>query len=88
MAEPSEQAREAWDTSATSQDVINFGLSRTAFYFAKFGVACTMRDLSAMAQAIKGIRNIATRMEQFRRIKARHWTPAAPAHSKTETKTK
>lgn len=64
---------QTWPNTVTSQDVINFALQRMAFYAAKFAVGCTMQDNPAMVEAVKGIRNISTRMDQFRRTKETQW---------------
>jgi hypothetical protein len=62
-----------WPDTVTSQEVVNFALQRMAYYTAKFAVGCTAHDGPAMVEAVKGIRSISTRMDQYRRTQERRW---------------
>lgn len=75
---------EPFQSDTTSQDVINFALARFARQLSLWGLACIQRDEQAMIRAVAEIRNIAVRMDRFRRITVKRWQAAAPANSETE----
>lgn len=75
---------EVWPDAVTSQDVINFALARFARHAAKWGLACIQHDEPGMILAVAEIKNIATRMDRFRRITVKRWNAAASANPQTE----
>jgi len=75
-------APEVWPETVTSQDVTHFALRRFAFFVAKWGVAELMKNEAEMKECALGIVIIATRMEDFRRMRAKQWAAATAANSK------
>jgi hypothetical protein len=69
---------------ATSQDVINFALARFSRQLSLWGLACIKRDEDGMRRATAEIKNIAVKMDRFRRITVKRWRAAAPPNSQTE----
>ena len=78
-------AREVMPKDNTSLDVINWALGRTARVMAQWGLADLEKDSPAMLRFAQEIRQIATRMERYRRWKVKLWTAAASANSKPES---
>jgi hypothetical protein len=66
-------AREQWKENVTYLDVVNFSLERASRAISNLGLADLQRDEAAMIESIKAMRNIATRMDAFRRIRVKKW---------------
>jgi hypothetical protein len=77
-----------WTKRTTSQDVINFAQRRMSFLLAKFAMACTDHDDIRMVQAVKGMRGVSTRVDQFRRMVVREVLAADAAKSNKGRQTK
>jgi hypothetical protein len=73
-----------WENSATVAELREFAHQRLSTYIAAFEAAHDHKDDAMMQHAVRGIRQIATRMDQFRRVALRRWLAAAPAQTQAQ----
>ena len=72
-----------WDQNATYDEVRQFALRALADSLALFKFGHDWHSNEQMLRAVAGIRNVATRADQFRRLSLRRWSAEKPAQTQT-----
>lgn len=65
--------REKWLPGTTAHEVCSWACGEFGNLITVFVAASHQRNLERMEETIKGLRHIVTRIEAYRRMKARDW---------------
>ena len=84
MPDDEKPVPETWPESITIDDVTDFACDQFVKMLACFRANEGQRSSSGMEDNIKGLRNIATRLDQFRRMRVRQWNATPATQSQTQ----
>lgn len=81
MPDNTKPAYEKWPDGVTYVHVVNYALEKASRAISGIGLADLQHNEAAMIECVKSMRQIATRIDAFRRIRARQWAAASAANS-------
>lgn len=84
MPGPKPGAPPVWAAAATIEEVRAFAIERFALSLDAYVHGCRTDNPEKMADAVNLIRNVATRLDQFRRVHIRRGPGGSPAQSQTQ----
>jgi hypothetical protein len=70
---------EVWERTTTPGEVLKWASGRLADFMVLYADAAIKQDAAHMEEDTKLMRAVVTRLEQYARMKKRHWNAAASA---------
>ncbi len=84
MVEPRSKFADPWPEDTRLGEVLEFASERSATFMLLFAAAARNKDNERMIEAVKAMRGVVTRVDQYRRMKARTWAANGAENSKQE----